>query len=258
MSIYLGAQLYTVRDFIQNETDFAETIRKVAEIGYTSVQVSGIGKVSPECIKEATEKYGIKVVLTHWNNDRIKNDTDAVIKEHDLFGAGAIGVGGMGAGYDFTEEGVDNFARDFAPAIEKIKAAGKVFLYHNHSREFVKLEGGEYMIDRLLRQTDPDGLKLTFDVYWGVNAGIDPAKFIQDHQGRVYCTHLKDMAVSDKGEIIMKECLDGNINFDPVIEMSKKCGVAYHLVEQDNTYGRDQFEALKISHDNLKARYDFK
>ena len=105
---------------------------------------------------------------------------------------------------------------------------------------------------------NPDGLKLTFDVYWGVNAGIDPAKFIQTHEGRVYCTHLKDMAVSDKGEIIMKECLDGNINFDPVIEMSKKCGVEYHLVEQDNTYGLDPFESLKISHDNLKSRYDFR
>lgn len=255
MAIYLGAQLYTVRDFIRNETDFAETIRKVAEIGYTSVQISGFGDVSPKCMKEATEKYGIKVVLTHWNADRIKNDTDAVIEEHNLFGAGAIGVGGMG---DFSEEGVDKWAKEMAPAIEKIKNAGKVFLYHNHSREFMRYESGEYMIDRLLKQTDPDGLKLTFDVYWAVNAGIDPAKFIQDHQGRVYCTHLKDMAVNASGEIVMKECLDGNINFDPVIEMSKKYGVQYHLVEQDNTYGLDPFTALKISHDNLKARYDFR
>ena len=41
----LGAQLYTVRDFMKNEEDFARTMDKIAAIGYKYVQVSGIGDV---------------------------------------------------------------------------------------------------------------------------------------------------------------------------------------------------------------------
>ena len=37
----LGAQLYTVRDFTKTTDDFAETLKKVADIGYRTVQVSG-------------------------------------------------------------------------------------------------------------------------------------------------------------------------------------------------------------------------
>ena len=37
----IGAQLYTVRDYCQNLEDFSETLKKVSDIGYRYVQVSG-------------------------------------------------------------------------------------------------------------------------------------------------------------------------------------------------------------------------
>ena len=37
----IGAQLFTVRDFCQNLTDFEESLKKIADIGYKNVQVSG-------------------------------------------------------------------------------------------------------------------------------------------------------------------------------------------------------------------------
>ena len=37
----IGAQLFTVRDYCKNLDDFAETLQKVADIGYSTVQVSG-------------------------------------------------------------------------------------------------------------------------------------------------------------------------------------------------------------------------
>ena len=37
----IGAQLFTVRDFTKTLDDFAETLKKIADIGYTTVQVSG-------------------------------------------------------------------------------------------------------------------------------------------------------------------------------------------------------------------------
>ena len=36
----IGAQLYTLRDSCKDLESFAETLKKVADIGYTTVQVS--------------------------------------------------------------------------------------------------------------------------------------------------------------------------------------------------------------------------
>ncbi len=41
----LGAQLYTVRKFTQTIPDIAETLRKIADIGYKTIQISALGPV---------------------------------------------------------------------------------------------------------------------------------------------------------------------------------------------------------------------
>ena len=37
----IGAQFYTLRDFCKDTYSFAETLKKVADIGYKAVQISG-------------------------------------------------------------------------------------------------------------------------------------------------------------------------------------------------------------------------
>ena len=44
----LAAQLYTVRDFCKTAADLAATAKKIREIGYPAVQVSGIGQIPDE------------------------------------------------------------------------------------------------------------------------------------------------------------------------------------------------------------------
>ena len=56
----LGAQLYTVRDYMKNEEDFARTMERIAKIGYKYVQVSGIGDVSAQAIAKAVKDTGLK------------------------------------------------------------------------------------------------------------------------------------------------------------------------------------------------------
>lgn len=249
--MYLGAQLYTVREYMKNEADFKATMKKIAEIGYKYVQVSGIGDVSPTAIKEAAEANDLKVILTHTDPKRIRDNTEAVIADHDLFGCDALGIGGMP--YSRDEKGYNDFCKDFAPAIEKLKAVGKVLLYHNHRFEFEKYNG-KYGIEIILENTDPNGLKLTLDTYWAVSAGIDVPAFIEKYADRIHVTHLKDMAIiNDKQE--MTEMLTGNINFDTILKVCEDNGVIWHFVEQD-IVKIDAFESLKISHDNLKKKYN--
>ncbi|MHC1694493.1 MAG: sugar phosphate isomerase/epimerase family protein [Eubacteriales bacterium] len=245
----LGAQLYTVRDYCKNEADFAATIAKLAKIGYNYVQVSGVGDVSPKAIADITASNGVKVILTHTSSARIMSETDRVIEEHSVFGCDAIGVGSLG-NYPHTADGFLKFCEDFAPAIEKIKAAGKVFLYHNHHFEFEKFDGKNAM-QIILENSDKDGLKLTFDTYWAQHAGYDPSKFIADNSERIFATHLKDMAVV-KGTPVMTEVLTGNLNFVRILDESEKAGLLWHFVEQDTVY-MDVIESMRISYNNLMA-----
>lgn len=252
MNLNLGAQLYTLRDYTKNAEDFAETMRKTALIGYKYVQVSGVGAgVTPAVIKSACDETGIKVILTHTNADRIRDNTEDVIADHNVYGCDALGIGGIP--YEHSEAGFKKFTEAFAPAAAKIKAAGKVLLYHNHRFEFEKYKG-KYGIEIILENTDPDAVKITFDTYWALSGGVDPAAFIEKYGSRIYCTHLKDMTVINDAAV-MTEMLTGNMNFDSIMAASEKAGVKWHFVEQD-IVRINAFESMKISHDNLKARYD--
>ncbi len=61
----IGAQFYTVRNSCQNLDDFAETLKKVADIGYKTVQISGTCPYPAGWLKENLEKNGLRCVLTH-------------------------------------------------------------------------------------------------------------------------------------------------------------------------------------------------
>ncbi|MCL2097024.1 MAG: sugar phosphate isomerase/epimerase [Oscillospiraceae bacterium] len=255
-NLNLGAQLYTVRQYMQNEKDYAQTIKKIADIGYKYVQVSGIGAgVTPAVIKRAAEDNNIKVILTHTPPGRIKDETEQVIADHDVFGCPGIGVGGM-FGHPRTEDGYKRFAEDYSGAVQKIKDAGKVFLYHNHDFEFEKYNG-KTGLDILLENTDKDAFKLTFDTYWAQFAGVDPADFIEKYGDRIFATHLKDMIIETDGKKDMTEIYTGIMDFGKIFEASNKTGVIWHFVEQDEVK-IDAFESMRISHDNIMAKEYFK
>ncbi len=249
----LGAQMYTVRNFTKTSEDFEATMEKLAKIGYKYVQVSGIGKeVTPETIAKASKDTGLKVVLTHTDPKRILEETDKVIEEHTLYGCDGIGIGGIFQYKPWNMESFKRFADDFAPAIEKIKKAGKHFLYHNHMFEFEKAEGKLYL-DHILNAS-PD-IELTLDVHWVQAGGADPAQYIEKYADKIFTTHLKDFTVVDN-ERKFAEVGEGNMNFDRIIDACVKCGVKYHMVEQDDVLeGQDPFECLATSYNNIMSRY---
>lgn len=250
--LHLGAQLYTLRDVCKNEADFASTIKKVAEIGYKYVQVSGVAPMPPKYIHDVCDANGVKIILTHPSPADVLSKTAEVIENHKTLGCNAIGIGG--APYGHSYDGYMRFCDEYIKAFEEIKAAGMVFLYHNHRVEFQRYDG-VWGLDVILNNTPSDAVKLTFDTFWALSGGVDPAKYIKEHANRIFCTHLKDMAVINN-EPVMIEMLDGNINFDAVMDASAATGLEWHFVEQD-VVRIDLFESMKRSYDNLTARYSF-
>ena len=82
----IGAQLYTVTKFCQNLEDLSETLKKVADMGYTSVQLSGVCEYDPQWMKEQLDKNGLICPLTHTSLSKMKEDPVQVCRDHDVIG----------------------------------------------------------------------------------------------------------------------------------------------------------------------------
>ncbi|MGN0556226.1 MAG: sugar phosphate isomerase/epimerase family protein [Acutalibacteraceae bacterium] len=243
----IGAQFYTVRDYCKDLDSFAETLKRVADIGYETVQISGTCAYDPTWLKNELDKNGLKCVLTHIDRERLIAEAAKVATEHEIFGCKYVGVG------CFTHSGKENecysdFVRLFKPVAEQIKAQGKYFMYHNHDQEFKK-EDGKLIIERLAEDFAADEMGFTLDTFWVQAGGGDPAQWIEKLSGRVPCIHLKDYAYGRKMAVVG----EGNINFDRVFEKAESAGTEYMLVEQDDCNGEDPMDCLKRSYDYLHS-----
>lgn len=241
----IGAQLYTVHDFCKTLDDFALSLKKVADIGYRTVQVSGVCPYEPQWLREQLDKNGLKCVITHNPAAKLQEDPVQIARNHDVFDCRYVGLGGHAFG-EYTMETVENFARIYGPITQILKENGKTFMYHNHAREFANVEG-RVVLDRIAELV-PD-MGMTLDTYWVQVGGGDPAQWLEKFSGRVPCIHLKDCAYEQK----MVPIGEGNINFDRVFQMAEAAGTEYMLVEQDNCNGEDPFDCLARSYKYLKA-----
>ena len=244
----IGAQLYTVRNACKTPEAVAETLKRVADIGYRYVQISGVCQCDPTWLRAELDKNGLSAPLTHVPEAQILENTEALIAEHDILGCKHIGIGGFKFVPSIPER-YKEFCTLYKPAAAKIAAEGKYFMYHNHAAEFQKLDG-KTILARLAEDFPAELMGFTLDTYWVQVGGGDPADWLTRLAGRVPCIHLKDYAFG----AVMSVVGEGNINFDRVFAAAEAAGTEFMLVEQDSCGEDDPFDCLKRSYDFLHAR----
>ncbi|MFR7478234.1 MAG: sugar phosphate isomerase/epimerase family protein [Acutalibacteraceae bacterium] len=246
----LGAQLFTLRNYLQNEKDFAFCMKEVAAMGYKTVQISGAGPLPAKFMREVCDENGLSIVLTHIDGEKLLRHTDEVIRDHEILGCDYIGIGSMPERYR-TPEWVHHFADDYLPVAREIRAAGKYFMYHHHNFEFEKFPGGRF-IEILLDSFAPEEMGITLDTYWLAAAGVNPVEWVEKLKDRIPCVHLKDLAVRG-WQTTFAPVGEGNLNFPAILKKMEEVGtVKYMLVEQD-TCEESPFVCLKKSHDAVRA-----
>lgn len=242
-----GAQLYTVRQYAQNIEGFSETLKKVADIGYKTVQVSGTCDFDADWLKGELSKNGLECVLTHTPSERILKEAEKVAAEHRIFGCKYCGLGWNAFDLE-SGDTPEKFIENYLPAAKKLSENGVKFMYHNHDQEFRKV-GGKLIIDLLAEAFPQELMGFIVDTFWVQAGGADPAKRIREFSGKVPCIHLKDFAYGRKFAVLG----EGNLNFDAIFNAASDAGTEYLLVEQDDCYGEDPFECLRRSYEYLKA-----
>lgn len=249
----IGVQLYTLRDFCKTSEDFAETLKKVADIGYTSVQVSGTCAYEGEWLSEQLKKNGLTCDLTHYSPDEMLADPVAVVNKHKKFDCKYIGIGAMpGIGDNNTKENWEKFIASYQPVAKQFKDMGCYLMYHNHHYEFFDING-ERCWDYLTKSFAPDEMGFTLDVHWVLAGGHDPLVELKALKGRIPCVHFKDYTATLSGERRFAPVGEGIIDFNKIANTCVDLGVEYAFVEQDDCYGEDPFACVKRSYDYLTS-----
>lgn len=252
----LGAQFYTLREYCTDLKGLEESMKKVADIGYTSIQLSGVCAYEGEWVAEKIKELGITVDITHYDYDKIINDTENTIKLHDVMNCKCIGLGS--SGLIRSPEKIQQFYDEAAPAIKKIAESGHKFMFHNHHWEFAKYDG-KTSIDLLCEKFTPEELGITLDTYWVQAAGGDPAAWIRKLKGRLDRVHFKDMSFNLEDKAVRIAPIgEGNMNYDAIIDACHDSDVEIAYVELDNCYGDDPFDCMKRSYNYLTSRYGLK
>ena len=249
----VGAQLYTVRNYCQTLADFADTLARVADMGYTTVQVSGTCDYPAEWLAEQLQKTGLRCVLTHIELPEIAEQTDAQAAAHKIFNCPRIGIGYMPLEFRGSLSSVKRFCDIVDPAAKRLRTLGMYLLYHNHAFEYERMPDGRTYMEYLSDRFAPEELGFTLDTYWVQYGGFDPAAEIRRLSGRVPCVHFKDMEILPDGERRYAPVGSGILDFDAILAALENSGCEHILVEQDECFDEDPFACLQKSLDYLHS-----
>ena len=278
----IGVQMSTIAPNKMPKFDAYESMARLADIGYKCIEISQV-PMSQENVagfRRAIDELGFNVAAVSAvtaanpmmpgcdmsNPDEMKKMIeDAKYLDCDMFR-----IGGMPLQARFSLQAAVDFAKQADDFACQLKEHGIDLYYHNHHFEFVR-HGGKFLMDIIKENTKYLGFEL--DIHWIHRGGMDPVKFINQYAGRIRLLHLKDyriaaMEMEENADFNTKEGMmkayaamnnivqfaevgEGTLDIPACIEAGLNGGSEYFLVEQDLSYGRDPFDCLKTSHDNL-------
>jgi sugar phosphate isomerase/epimerase len=249
----VGLQLYTVRDLMKN--DFDGTIAKVAQIGYKEVEFAGYFGRTAQQVRAACDKNGLSAVSTHVQYDELDAKFPSVIEDSKAIGLGYIVCPWIPEELRKSPDIWKQAAEKFNHCGEQSKKVGIQFAYHNHWFEFLPVDG-KLPYDQLLKECDPNLVKMEMDLCWVTAAGADPLKYFNQYPGRFPLVHVKDLKTLPKitaggaqnyGDTVdLTEVGSGLIDWKKIFAQSGKAGIKHYIVEHDHP--KQPFDSITSSY----------
>lgn len=275
----IGIQLMMLKEHVAQD-GILPVLRRVKDTGFEVVEVSQIPMTEENVagMEAARDELGIHYAAISAKTSAPEDSDELTLAKHfDLhveharrLGTKHLRIGMMPLSAMASQEAFDAFAAEADGYARRMADAGLRLSYHNHHVEFAKL-GGVTLLDQL-RQKAPH-LRYEIDCHWVQRGGRDPERTLADFDGVLDLVHLKDYRITlppaevlaaaaggDRsaftrfwgGEIVQfAEVGQGTLDWKPVIEQALASGAQHLLIEQDQTYGRDIFDALTMSREHL-------
>lgn len=260
----IGIGLFTLRE--QLTADVKATIEHVAKIGYNQVEtyygypgkyeVKGFWGLEAKDFNILLKNNNLTCPSGHYNTTEfLSSGDDKILKTH-IEVANSVGQKYFvipALPTDIRTNGnLDDYKRmaaKFNTAGELCKKAGLKLAYHNHNFEFKDQGNGATGYDILLNETDAKLVGFELDIFWAVNAGLNPVDMFKKNPGRYKMFHVKDMDKDDKS--VFAEVGSGRIDFKSIFAESKLAGLDYIFTEQD-LIRKEPFQSITESYDYVK------
>ena len=236
-----GLQLYTVRkEMLEDNTG---TLKKIAALGYKEVESAASEKgyyygFKPAEIKKICSDLGMTLRSGHVHyDDKWQQTIDQALESGQQYLVVSV--------MPTAGQTVDNYKRTaeiFNKAGEACRKSNIAFGYHNHDSEF-ETDNGKVLYDVLLENTNPEYVKMEMDLGWVIVTGNDPLAYFEKYPGRFPLWHLKDMDLKEKHSV---EFGKGGLNIKKMLQASKKAGMKYFFVEQEE-YTGTAFDCLEAN-----------
>lgn len=247
----IGLQLYTLRDFAKTPKDVAETLKKVAKIGYRVVQISGICPIDARELKKILDDNELYACSYHIGYEEALKKTQKIIDNHHILGAGYPVVPGLPIDLH-NADGYRKVAKELSRIGEIMNREKLILSYHNHALELVDY-GGKKGLEILFEESSPQFLQTEIDTYWIQYGGGDPAQWIERFPNRAPLVHFKDMGITRENKPVMVPIGEGNLNWKAIMKACVKSGSKYVLVEMDESPLYPIWESVERSFKNMKT-----
>ena len=253
-------QLYSLKN--EAEADFLGTLRRLKALGFDGVEFYGgfdWGFEAPQ-LRNVLAEIGLELVSCHVPSDDVARNVEFA-KE---LGVQYL-IDPMAAMKDCNE--ALEFCKKLEMAGEICKKHGIIFGYHNHAHEFAIGKDG-YLLETLLRNTDPELVCFQLDVGWAAFAGVDSADLIKKYPGRFKILHFKECGhafgpgtgqgvfqanpeMRDKWNV---KAGSGLVDWKGVFSAAFADGIDCFIVEREHDYLGDIF---KCAQEDLEALCGF-
>jgi sugar phosphate isomerase/epimerase len=221
-------QLYTVRELA--ERDMLGTLTLVAGMGYRAIEFAGYGGVGLGRLRSTLDEVGLRALgshipLAHWNERG-----DHILEELHTLGCSYAVAPSPPVGLRMDLQGAWDLAAMLNGCGERCRAAGLRFAYHNHAGDFAPTGKGSFW-EVVASRTDRELVEFEVDLYWTEYAGVDAARLLERHAGRVPLVHVKDMAEGPGRED--RPVGEGTLPWGRLLPAAERAGTTAYIVEQD-------------------------
>ncbi len=233
-------QLWSLRDHTKD--DFAGTVAKVAQMGYSGVETAGFGNLDAAAAAAAIKDAGLVVSGMHVNIRHFRADFNKVVDEAITCGATDLIVPSWPAIQYRSADACRRIGAELNDLGAKLRDLGFQLHFHNHDWEMKEVDGRR-VFDWMLDEAAPANLGCQADVYWVHKGGKDPTQFIREQGRRITLLHVKDE----------KEIGSGPVDFAPIFAATAEIGAVQWNVIEVEQYNHDPLESVRLSLEQLKS-----
>ncbi len=279
----MAVQQIMIGSVCKDEKTTLDALKRIRQAGYNGIELNlfmientpllvriltklagmPVGKCGNLCWPQLTKESNLNVTSLHADLGSLENRTDEIIAKAKEFDTDKLVITGMYR-FDYTDlVEIEKLAKRLDAVGATLKKSNMQLLYHNHNIEFLKVDNKYTAYEILLKETDPDLVKIEFDSYWPAEAGVELLPLMDSIGSRIELYHINDRGARIKTKpitpILKSDSMElgyGNMPLKEILSLDCMNNVDSIILESHkNWIDNDPLKSIETSAAFLQEYY---